>query len=61
MFESLDALVSVIKLPLLTGLLSAEQQNGLCCSVWPRQLGGNSEDRASVCDWRMGQRGETQP
>lgn len=35
-----------------TCLPSAEQQSGLCCFLWPQQLGGNSEDRASVYEWQ---------
>lgn len=58
MFESVSALVCLITLPLLTGLLSSEQQNGLCCVLWPQQLGGNREDRASVYERRTGQRGK---
>lgn len=44
MLESLDTLVSLIKLPLLTALKSAEQQSGLCCLLRPQQLGANNED-----------------
>lgn len=38
--------------PSWQGCSTAEQQNGLCCFLWPQQLGGNGEDRASVYDGR---------